>query len=102
MVDSFLVGNRHSSVSAVGYYRPSARRCRIQPISFCALSNEYGAPVKSTAGPGQKSFIKRDISDSTSFWNSNVAILTSWTKNAPLKAVHSGKCVVLWAFPKND
>jgi len=45
IVDSFLVGNRHSSVSVVGYYRPSALRCRMQPISFCALSNENGAPV---------------------------------------------------------
>jgi hypothetical protein len=38
--------------------------------------------------------LKRDVPNSTSFWNSNVAILASCAQTVPFRAVHSGKWVV--------
>jgi hypothetical protein len=37
-----------------------------------------------------------------SFWNSNVAIVTSWAETARLKAVHSGKWVLFRGSRKTD
>jgi hypothetical protein len=73
------------SPSAGEHFGPSGRR---RPDS----AKTDGKPLRRTVR--RKSFLKRDVPDSTSFWNSNVTILTSWAYTAPFKAVHSGKWVV--------
>ena len=67
-----------------------------------ATAANHDDGVGTEAAETEKSSSNATSRISTSFLNSNVAIVTSWAKTAPPKAVHSGKWVDFRRPREND
>jgi hypothetical protein len=70
--------------------RPSGEKATMVMPLPCPLS----AALRSVFATYRKRFVNRNVPETTSFWSSNVAILTWWAQIARLMAIQSGKGVV--------